>query len=159
MSDSLEPHGLQYARFPHLLEFAQFMSIELMMSSNHLIICRPLLLLPSIFPSIGVFSSKSALCIRWPKYWSFSFSPSNEYSELMSLGLTGLFSLLSKGFSRVFSSTTPWKHQFFGAYEYIPIRIESWVLKRCLYNMFLAALSTIVKRWKQPKCLLMGEWI
>ena len=62
------------------------MSIELMMPSNHLIFCHPLLLLPSIFPSIEVFSSESALPIRWPKYWSFSFSisPSNDYSGLIS---------------------------------------------------------------------------
>ena len=60
----------------------KFMSIELVMPSNHLILCCPLLLLPSIFPSIGVFSNESVLCISWPKYWSFSFSisPSNEYS-------------------------------------------------------------------------------
>ena len=62
------------------------MSIESMMPSNHLILCHPLLLLPSIFPSIRVFSNESVLCIRWPKYWSFSFSisPSNEYSGLIS---------------------------------------------------------------------------
>ena len=62
------------------------MSIELVMPSNHLILCRPLLLLPSIFPGIRVFSSESVLCIRWPKDWSFSFniSPSNEYSGLIS---------------------------------------------------------------------------
>ena len=61
-------------------------SIELVMPSNHLILCHPLLLLPSVFPSIRVFSSESALCIKWPKYWSFSFSisPSNEYSGLIS---------------------------------------------------------------------------
>ena len=64
----------------------KFMSIESVMSSNHFILCCPLLLLTSIFPSIRVFSSESALCIRWPKYWSFSFiiSPSNEYSGLIS---------------------------------------------------------------------------
>ena len=63
------------------------MSIELVMLSNHLILCCPLLLLPSIFPSIKIFSNKSVLCIRWPKYWSFSFSisPSSEYSGLISL--------------------------------------------------------------------------
>ena len=61
----------------------KFMSIELMMSSNHLILCRPLLLVPSIFLSIRVFSTKSVLHIRWPKYWSFSISPSNEYSGLI----------------------------------------------------------------------------
>ena len=64
----------------------KFMSIKLVISSNHLILCCPLLLLPSIFPSIRVFSNESALCIRWPKYWSFSFniSPSNEHSGLLS---------------------------------------------------------------------------
>ena len=62
------------------------MSIELLTPSNHFVLCRPLLLLPSVFPSIGVFSNESALRIRWPKYWSFSFSisPSNEYSGLIS---------------------------------------------------------------------------
>ena len=64
----------------------KLMSIELMMPSNYFILCHPLLLLPPIFPSIRVFSNESALCIRWPKYWSFSFriSPSNEYSRLIS---------------------------------------------------------------------------
>ena len=73
-------------------------SNESVMPYNHLILCRPLLLPPLILPSIRVFSNESVLCIRWPKDWSFSFSisPSNEYSEF-SLGLTGLISLLSKG--------------------------------------------------------------
>ena len=66
--------------------FVKLMSIELVMPSNHFILCRPLLLLPSIFPSIRVSSNESVLCIRWPKYWSFSFSirPFNEYSGLIS---------------------------------------------------------------------------
>ena len=70
----------------HLQSLLKFMSIELMMPSSHLILCCPLLLLPSIFPSIRVFSNESVLCIRWSKYWSFSFSisPSNEYSGLIS---------------------------------------------------------------------------
>ena len=95
----------------------KLMSIESVMPSNHLILCHPLLLLPSIFPSIRVFSNGSVLCIRWPKYWSFSFSisPSNEHSRLISLGWTGWISLLSKGLSRVFSNNTIQKHQFFGA--------------------------------------------
>ena len=90
-------------------------SIESVMPSNHLILCHPLLLLPSIFPSIRVFSNESVLHIRWPKYWSFSssVSPSNEYSGLISLGWTGWISLQSKGLSRVFSNTTVQKHQFF----------------------------------------------
>ena len=75
------------------------MSIELVMPYNHLILCHPLLLLSSIFPSIRVFSNESVLHIRWPKYWSFNFSisPSSEYSGLISLGLTGLISLQPKG--------------------------------------------------------------
>ena len=87
----------------------KLMSIESVIPSNHLILCRPLLLLPSIFPSIRVFSNESVLFhIRWPKDWSFSFSisPSNEYSGLISLGWTGWISLQSKGLSRVFSNIT-----------------------------------------------------
>ena len=92
-------------------------SIESVMPFNHLILCHPLLLLPSIFPSIGVYSSESALHIRWPKYWSFSFSitPSNEYSGLISFGIDWLISQQSKGLSRVFSNTAFQKHQFFSA--------------------------------------------
>ena len=93
-------------------------SIESVMLSNHLILHYPLLLLPLIFPNIRVFSNESALHNRWPKYWSFSFSisPSNEYSGLISYRIDCLISLLSKGLSRVFSNTTVQKHQFFGAY-------------------------------------------
>ena len=74
-------------------------SIELVMSSNHLILCRPLLLLPSIFPSIRVFSNESALRIRWPKYWNFSFSisPSNEYSGLISFRIDWFHLLVVQG--------------------------------------------------------------
>ena len=94
----------------------KLMSIESVMPSNHLILCRPLLLPPAIFPSIRVFSNESVLHIRWPKYWSFnvSISPSKEYSGLI-LGWTGWISLQAKGLSRVFSNTTVQKHQFFGA--------------------------------------------
>ena len=95
----------------------RLMSIESVMPSNHLIFCRPLLL-PSIFPSIRVFSNESALRMRCPKYWSFSFSirPSNEYSGLISFRMDWLaLSLQPKGLSRVFSNTTVQKHQFFGA--------------------------------------------
>ena len=79
--------------------FLKLMSIELVMPSNHLILCRPLLLLPSIFPSISVFSNESALHIRWPKYWSFSFiiSPSNEYSGLISFRMDWLNPFVIQG--------------------------------------------------------------
>ena len=88
-------------------------SVESMMPSSQFILCRPLLLLPPIPPSIRVFSNESTLCMRWPKYWSFSFSiiPSKEIPSEW----TGWISLQSKGLSRVFSNTTVQKHQFFGA--------------------------------------------
>ena len=77
----------------------KFMSIELVMPSNHLILCHPLFLLPSIFPSIWVFSSESLLCIRWPKYWSFSFiiSPSSEYSGSISFKIDWLDLIAVRG--------------------------------------------------------------
>ena len=86
----------------------KLMSIESVMLSNRLILSRPLLLLPSVFSSIRVFSNESALHMRWPKYWSFSFSisPSNEHPGLNSFGWTGWISLESKGLSRIFSNTT-----------------------------------------------------
>ena len=81
----------------HQLPEFKLMSIESMMPSNHLILCHPLLLLPSIFPRIGVFSSESAFCIRWPKYWSFSISPSSEYSGLISFSVDWFDLLLVQG--------------------------------------------------------------
>ena len=93
----------------------KLMSIGSVMPSNHLMLFHPLLLPPSIFPSITVFSKESVLRITWPKYWSCSFniSPSNEYIGLISIGWTGWISLQSKGLSRVTSNTTVQKHQFF----------------------------------------------
>ena len=94
MSNSLQPHGLQHARLPCLSSFPRACSnsIELVISSNYLVLCHPLLLLPSIFPSTRVFSIESVLCIRWPNYWSFSFSicPSSEYSGLISFRIDWL---------------------------------------------------------------------
>ena len=95
MSGFSQPYGPQHTRPPCPLtnsrSLPRLMSIELVMPSNHLILCRPLLL-PSIFPNIKVFSNESALHIRWPKYWSFSFniSPSNEHSGLISLRMDWL---------------------------------------------------------------------
>ena len=103
MSDSLRPHELQHARLPLSITNSQSppkpMSIESVMRSNHLILCRPLLLLPSIFPCIRVFSNESALHIRWPKYWSFSFSisPSNEHPGQISFRIDWLDLLAVQG--------------------------------------------------------------
>ena len=102
------------------------MSIESVMPSNHLILSHPLLLLPSIFPSIRVFSNESALHIRWPKYCSFSFniSPSNEHPGLISFRMDWLISLQSKGLSRVFSNTTVQKHQFFLSSAFFTVQLS-----------------------------------
>ena len=102
MSDSLPPHELKHSRAPcpsSSRSPPKPMSIALEMPSNHLILYRPLLLLPSVFPSIRVFSSESVLYIRWAKYWSFSFSisPSNDYLELISFRMDWLDLLAVQG--------------------------------------------------------------
>ena len=96
MSNSSQPHGVQPARLTCPSYLFKLMSSEVVIPSNHFILCCPLLVLPSIFPSIRVFSNESALRIRWPKYWSFSFSisPSNEYSGLISFRMDS-FDLLA----------------------------------------------------------------
>ena len=102
MSYSLRPCGWYHSRLPCLSPTRRAYSnscLELVMPSNHLILCRPLLLPPSIFPSIRVFSSESALHIRWPKYWSFSFNinPSNEHRGLISFRINWLDLLAVQG--------------------------------------------------------------
>ena len=106
-------------------------SIGSVMPSKHLILCHPLLLPPSIFPSIWVFSNESFLCIRWPKYWSFSISLPMNVQDWFLLGWTGCISLQSKGLSRVYSNTTVQKHQFFGAQLSLQSNshIHTWLLE------------------------------
>ena len=97
---TLQPHGLQASlSITNSQSLPKLMSIKSVMLSYHLILCHPLLLLPSIFPSIRVFTNESVLCIRWPKYWSFSFSisPSNEYSGLISFRMDSLNLLAVQG--------------------------------------------------------------
>ena len=108
----LQSYGLQHSRppcpSPTPRVYSNSMSIELVMPSNHLILFRPLLLPPSIFPSIRIYSDESVLRIRWPKYWRFSFSisPSKEYSGLISFRLDWLDLFAVKGLLRVFSNST-----------------------------------------------------
>ena len=133
MSNTLQPCGLQHIRLPHPSlspSLLRFMSIESVMLSNHLIFCHPLLL-PSIFPSIRVFPNELALHIRWQKYWSFSFSisPSNEYSVWISFRIYWFDLLAVQGLLRVFSSTTFGKHQFFGAQPSL-WSIWRWLLEK-----------------------------
>ena len=109
-------------------------SIELVMPSSHLLLCRPLLLLPPIPPSIRVFSNELTLHMRWPKYWSFSFSisPSMNTQGWSPSEWTGWISLQSKGLSRVFSNTTVQKHQVFGAQlsSQSNFHIHTWPLEK-----------------------------
>ena len=112
----------------------RFTSIKSLMPSSHLILCRSLLLLPSIFPGIKIFSNEWALRIRWPKDWSFSFSvvlPMNIWGWFP-LGWTVLISLQSTGLSRVFSNTTVQKHQFLGTQlsSRSNSHIRTWLLEK-----------------------------
>ena len=119
VSDSLWPHGPQHSSLSIINSqgLPKLMSIESMMPSNHLILCHPLLLLPSIPPSVRVFSNESALHIRWPKDWSFSFSisPSSEYSGLISFGMDWLDLLAVQGTLKSLLQHHSQKHQLFGA--------------------------------------------
>ena len=112
----------------------KLLSIKSVMPSSHLILCCLLLLLPPIPPSIKVFSNESTLYMRWPKYWSFSFSisPSNEHPGLISFRWTGWISLQSKELSRVFSNTTVQKHKLFGTQPYSQSNshIHTWLLEK-----------------------------
>ena len=147
LSDSLRPHWLQHTRppcpsptpgvysnsCPLMISIGvhHVYSCPLVTPSNHLILCCPLLLSTSIFPSIRVFSSESALRFRWPKYWSFSFNirPSNEHSELISFRMDWL---QTNGLWRVFFNTPVQKHQFFGAQLslYSNSHIHTWLLEK-----------------------------
>ena len=141
------------------------------MPSSHLILCCPLFLLPPILPSIRVFSNESTLRMRWTNYWSFSFSiiPSKERPGLISFRM-GWISLQSKGLSRVFSSTTVQKHQFFGAQlsSQSNYHIHTWLLEKpqpwldgpllvmfLPFNMLSRLVITFLSR---SKCLLIS-WL
>ena len=149
-------------------------SIESVTPSNHLILCHPLLLLPSIFPSIRVFSNESALPITWPKDWSVSFSISTSMNikGWFPLGLTGLIPLQSKGLSRVFSSTIQ-KHQFFGVQPslWTNSHIHTWRLEKsyikrscfcpywekCYLSLRLS-LKLLCERWDISPCCSGISW-
>ena len=150
----------------------KLMSIEIMMPSNHLILCHPLLLLPSIFPSISIFSSKSALCIRWPKYWSFSFniSPSNEYSELISFSIDqfnllavygALKSVLQHNFKQ---SVLQWWAFFMVQFSYSywlgkTIALTEWTfVSKVMPQLFHMLSRFVIAFLPRSKCLLIS-WL
>ena len=154
MSNSLRPHGLQHAGLPCPSPTPWTCSnswfIKSVMPSNHLILCCPLLLLPSIFPSIRVFSKESALRIRWPKYWSFSFSihPSNEYSGLISFRMNCLYLLAVPRDSQESSPTPQFKST--PTVKRLPAMRETRV-------RFLGRESPLRKKWQSTPALLPGK--
>ena len=134
---SLQPHGLKHSRLlcPPLSPEVCSDSCPLSPWCYRTILyCHPLLLLPSVFPSARVFSNELALWIRWPKYWSFSFSlsPSNEYSRLIFFRIYWFDLLHAQRLSRAFSSTTVWKHQYFSVQQYLcsGCHIHTWLLDK-----------------------------
>ena len=150
----------------------KLMSIESVMPSNHLILSRLLLLLPSIFPCIRVFSSESALCIRWPNYWSFSVSPSNEYSGLISFWIDW-FDLLAvqgtlKSLLQHHSSETSilWCSAFFTVQVSHPymitgktIALTRWALVRKIISLFFNILSRVVTVFLPRSKHLLISWL
>ena len=137
----------------------KLMSIEPVMLSNHLILCHPLILLPSIFPSIRVFSNESALCIRWPKYWSFSFriSPSNEHSGLISFRMDWLDLLAVQGTLKSFlqhhsskESILLHAHPYMTTGKTIALTRQTFVDKvmSLLFNMLFILVITFLPRSK-----------
>ena len=151
----------------------KLMSMESVMPFNDLIICCPLLLLPSIFPSIRVFSNELALRIRWPKCWRFNFSisPSNEYSGLISLRIDWLDLLAVQGLSRVFSSTRIKKYKFFSTQpslwsnSHIHIAIEKiialliWIFVGKLLSLLFNMLSRFVIAFLPRNKHLLISWL
>ena len=176
VSSCLQPFRLKHTRLPCPSPIpracSKLVSIESVMPSNHLIFCHPLLLLTSIFLNIRVFSNKSALHIRWPKYWSFSFSisPYNEYSDWFPLGWTDWISLKYKGYSRVFSNTTVQKHQLLSVQLSVwsNSHIHTWPMEKpwlwldrplSAISMLLNMLSRlVVALLPSSKCLLIS-WL
>ena len=165
---------LGFPVYHQLLEFTQTMSIESVMPSSHLILCRPLLLLPSIFPSIRVFSNESILHMRWPKYWSFSFSisPSNEYSGLISFRMDRLDLLAVQGTLKSLlqhhsSKTSIFRHSAFFTVQLShpytttgkSIALTRWTfvgkVMPLLFNMLSSLVITFLPK---SKCLLIS-WL
>ena len=177
MSDSLWPQTAAHQASLSIINsrsLLKLMSIESVMPSNHLMLCRPLLLLPPIFPSVGVFFNESALRIRWPKVcgFSFSISPSSEHSGLIFFRIDWFYLLVDKRLSSVFSNTTVQKHQFF--YAQLSLwsnsHIHTWLLGKTialtrwtfvgkvmslLFNMLSRLVITFLPR---SKCLLVS-WL
>ena len=152
----------------------KFMSIESVMTSNHLILCHPLLLPPSIFPSIRVFSNESVLCFRWPKYWSFSFSisPSNEHSGLISFRMDWLDLLAAQGTLKSLlqhhssKASTLWRSVFFIvqlSHTYTTtgktIALTRWTFVGKVMSLLFNMLSRLVITFLPRSKYLLDSWL
>ena len=178
MSNSLQPPGLHAVHQAYLSitlsqSFHKLISIKSVMPSNHLILCHPLLLLPSIFPSIRVFSNESVLRIRWPKYWSFSFriSPSNEYSELISFRIQW-FDLLAVQETRKKSSPTTVQKPILRRQAFLmvqfshpymvrgkPIALTIWTVAGRVTSLLFNMLSRLVIAFLPRSNRLLISWL
>ena len=176
VSDSLRPDGPQHARPPcpsPTRRICSFMSIELVMPSNHLILCHPFLLLSSVFPSIRVFSNESALPIRWPEYWSFNFSigHSNDYSGLISFwmdwfdifAVQGISSLLQHHSSK---KSILWCSAFFMvqlSHPYMTrgksIALTRWIFVSKVTSVLFNMLSRLVIAFLPKRKSLLISWL
>ena len=174
-SSSLRPHACQASlSITNSWSLLKFMSIEWVMLSNHLILCHPLLLPPSIFPSIKVFSNESVLCIRWPKNWSFSFSisPSNEYSGLIFFKMDWLHLLavqrtLKSLLQHYSSKASILRHSAFfivqPSHPYMTIgktiALTRWTfVGKVMFLVFNMLLSLVITFLPRSKCLLIS-WL
>ena len=135
------------------------MSIESMMVSKHLIFCHPLLLLPSIFPSIRIFSSDSALHIRWPKYWSFSISPSNEYSGLISINIDWFYLLAVQGTLKSLLQHHNWKASIFTTCNSLwsSSHIHTWLLEKLYLWLYRPCWQSDVLLFKKKTYFLLKD--
>ena len=176
ISDSLQSHGLQHARLPcpsPTPRACSIMSIESAMPSNYVIFCHPLLLPPLIFSSIRVFSKESVLCIKWPKYWSFSFniSPSSEYSGLISFRMKWLDFLVVQGTLKSLlqhqssKASILWhsalfmvqlSHLYMTTGKTIVLTIQTFVSKvtSLLFNMLSRFVTGFLQFWLLPRVFL-----
>ena len=159
--DCSTPGLLVQNQFPYLLKL---MSIKSVMPSNHLILCHPLLLLPSIFPSISVFSNESILCIRWPNYWSFSISHFNAYSGLISfrmdwLDLFAVQGTLKSLFQHHSSEASiPWHSAFFMV-QLSPYKITSSHPYRTTRKTIALSISTFVSKVKSLLFNMLSRYV
>ena len=173
VSNSLQPHGLQHARLPFITSsqsLLKLLSIELVMPSNHFILCHALLLLPSIFRTIRVFSNESVLHIGWPKYWivSFNISPSNEYSGLISFRMDWLDLLAVQGTLKSLlqhhssKALILWCSAFLivqVSYPYITIALTRWTFVSKVISLLFNMLSWLVIAFLPRSKHLLISWL